>query len=240
MRTTKLGAVLASLALSAGTTAVLAAAPAHAATAAATATKVALDMSGHHQVKGVYGDYLGTLGGSVTFKQTDGSSATVTDGDAILQRRLPGRSWKGVKTDSDPSYLYFGTYGSHAHGNVKYRVHYLGGTGTGTDGSTYTWAPAFSNVVTVGTYWDLNDSGSCVGGCHLSGKLAPKAPHHKVTIQVKHGTWKRYKVVHTTSRSKYRAGVQATRGKGTKYRILVAGTKNLLQTKSIIYRAVRY
>lgn len=148
MRTTKLGAALASLAISAGTTAVLAAAPAQ----AATATKVTLDMSGHSKVKGVYGDYLGTLGGQVTFKQADGTTSTVSDGDAILQRRLPGKSWKAVKTDTDPGYLYYGTYGSHAHGNVKYRVHYLGGTGTGTDGNPYTWDPAFSDVVTVGTY----------------------------------------------------------------------------------------
>lgn len=236
MRTTKLGAALAALAISAGTTAVLAAAPAQ----AATATKVTLDMSGHSKVKGVYGDYLGTLGGQVTFKQADGTTSTVSDGDAILQRRLPGKSWKAVKTDTDPGYLYYGTYGSHAHGNVKYRVHYLGGTGTGTDGNPYTWDPAFSDVVTVGTYWDLNDTGSCSGGCHLAGKLVPKAPHHKVTIQVKHGSWTRYKVVHTTTRSRYRAGIQATRGRGTKYRILVGGTKNLLRTKSIIYRAGRY
>jgi hypothetical protein len=224
MLTTKLGAVLASLAVSAAATAVLAASPAQAATAT---TAASLDISGKTDVKGVFGDYIGYLDASVT----DSNGAAVSTGTANLQAKFPGKDWKTVKTDATPSYVDFGSYGSHAHGNVKYRLQYVGDS---------TYASSVSNVVTVGTYWDLNDSGACPRGCFLSGKLAPKAKHHKVTIQVKHGSWKRYKVVHTDSRSKYRAGVEATRGTGTKYRILVGGTKHLLKTKSGVYRAVRY
>ena len=223
MRTTKLGAVLASLAVSAATTAVLAASPAQ----AAAATTATLDIGSKTHVKGVYGDYLGYLDASVT----DSNGVSVSSGTANLQAKFPGQDWKTVKTDTDPSYIDFGSYGSHAHGNVKYRLQYVGDS---------TYASSVSNVVTVGTYWDLNDSGACPRGCFLSGKLAPKATHHKVTIQVKHGSWKRYKVVHTNSKSKYRAGVEATRGKGTKYRILVGGTTSLLKTTSVVYRAVRY
>ena len=62
MRTTKLGAVLASLAITTGTAAVLGAGPAQ----AATATKATLSMSGHHKTKAQYGGYVGNLVAGVT------------------------------------------------------------------------------------------------------------------------------------------------------------------------------
>lgn len=223
MRTTKLGAVLASLAISAGTTAVLAASPAQ----AATATTASLDISSKTHVKGAYGDYVGYLEASVT----DSNGVSVTTGTANLQAKFPGKDWKTVKTDTDPSYIDFGSYGSHARGNVRYRLQYVGDS---------TYDSSVSDVVTVTTYWKLNDEGTCVGGCRITGKLAPKARHHQVLIQVKHGSWKKYEVVKTDRHSRWKARVVATKGNGTLYRAVVAGTKNLHKTAGTVWRFYLY
>jgi hypothetical protein len=233
MQINKLAVVLASLATAAAMTAVLDAAPAQ----AATASKATLDLSGDTRVQGTYGDFVGIFGGGVTYIEADATTTTVNDGIAKLERRLPGGSWGVVRTDDSAGFLYFGSYGSHARGSARYRVHYLGGTGTDAGGNPITWDPTYSNVVTVGTFWNLNDYGHCTPGCHLHGRLAPKSTHHRVVIQAKHGVWKRYKVVHTDSRSRFRAYVTPTGGNGTKYRIVVAATPKLLQTTSGVYIA---
>jgi hypothetical protein len=227
MRTTKLGAVLASLAITTGTAAVLGAGPAQ----AATPTTVRLALGSEHKVAAKYKDYIGFFSGAVSYTQTDGSTAAVTAGKAVLQRKLPGKPWRNVKTDGDAYFLDYGTYGDHATGNMQYRVHYLGGT----DGTT-TWDPTYSNVVMVRTLWDLHENGTCKGGCHFFGKLSPKARNHRVLIQVKHGSWKKYKVVKTDRRSHWRANVVATFGNGTLYRAVVAGTRQETRTTSNIYR----
>jgi hypothetical protein len=223
MRMTKLGAVLASLAVTAGTAAVLGAGPAQ----AATATKATLYLSGETTLTEPYNTYLGGLSGEVT----DTAGDFVYYGNAVLQRRLPGKEWRNVKTDDTPGFVSFGSYGDRARGNVKYRVHYLGGT----DG-TNTWDPAYSNVVTVRTQWNLNENGVCTAGCRFYGKLAPKSRHHRVVIQVKHGSWKRYKVVRTNRRSKWSARVVATFGNGTLYRAVVGKTKHEIRTISHVWR----
>jgi hypothetical protein len=220
MRTTKLGAVLATLAITTGTTAVLAAGPAQAATPT---TTTFLASGGGHQVTVTYRDPIG-LYGSVK----DGTGNGATAGDAVLQRKLPGKSWKNIATDSTPDSLSFTL---RATGNVQYRVHYLGGT----DGTT-SWDPSWSSAVSVRTLWNLHESGTCVGGCRFFGKLSPKAKNHKVLIQVKHGSWKKYKVVRTNRRSHWSAKVVATWGKGTLYRAVVAKTAHEVRTFSQIYR----
>jgi hypothetical protein len=223
MRTTKLGAVLATLAITTGTTAVLAAGPAQAATPT---TTTFLGSPGGHQVTAVYRDSIALYGGV-----EDGTGTTVTAGDAVLQRKLPGKGWKNLATDSTPDSLSFGRAGSRAIGNMQYRVHYLGGT----DGTT-TWGASFSSVVSVRTLWNLHESGTCVGGCRFYGKLSPKAKNHRVTIQVKHRSWKTYKVVKTNRRSHWTAKVVATFGKGTLYRAVVGKTAHEVRTFSQIYR----
>jgi hypothetical protein len=228
MRTTKLGAVLASLALTTGTAAVLAAGPATA--QSDTPTQVALTLGGNAGVTARYGTFIGTFSTQVT---TDGITP-VTAGTTKLQRKLPGKDWRNVKTDDDASDgVSFGTYGDTARGNVKYRAHYLGGTDNGT---ATTYAASYSNTVIVRTAWNLNDHGVCSPKCRIYGKLAPKSKHHKILIQAKHGSWKRYKVVHTNARSHWSASVKPTRGNGTKYRAVVAGTKHLIKSYSTIYR----
>lgn len=217
MRFTKLGAALASLALTAGTATLLAAGPAQ----ADTATQTSLDLGGNTAWKVLYGSYLGTFGTQIT----DGTNQVMV-GAADLQQKLPGKDWKTVKSDADVSDgVSFGQYGSKARQNVKYRVHYLGGTDTDT-ATTYT--ESFSNTVVVLTAWDLHPKALCQSRCRFYGKLSPKAKHHKVLIQVKHHGWKRYRVVHTNSRSHWSAFVKPSRGKGTYYRAVVARTKHLI------------
>ncbi len=232
MRTKKLGAVLATLAITTGTAAMLGAGPAQA--EPNTAVTITLSLAGRSQVVAQFKDPVGgNLAGQVTYTLPDTTTSLVPVGDAVLQSRPFGTAtWKDVRTDADAGDLDYGTYGSHANGNTRYRVHYLGGT----DGTT-TWDPGFSNVVTVYTLWKLNEHGSCVGHCRLYGHLSPTAKHHTVTIQVKHGTWKKYKVVRTDAKSRWNAGVVATFGKGTLYRAVVRGNQQVVvPTASAIFR----
>ena len=94
MRTTTLGTVLASLAITAGTMTVLAAAPAQAATPA----QVTLSLDGRSQVVAPYKNFVGFFSGGVSYTAPDTSIVPVTAGDAVLQRRLPGKAWADVKT----------------------------------------------------------------------------------------------------------------------------------------------
>jgi hypothetical protein len=212
MRLTKFGAVLASLAVTIGASAVLSAAPAQ----AATATKATLSIGGHAKAKAQYGNLVGFLDASVT----DESGNPVT-GSTDLQQKVPGKNWKTVKTDTDSGFVDFGSYGSHAKGNVQYRLHYLGDA---------TFAPVFSNVVTVTTLWNFKDTSACPNGhCHISGKLIPKTKNHKILVQVKHGSWHKYRVLHTSAKGTYKVPVSGSR-KGTKYRIIIAATRTITAT----------
>ena len=236
MRIAKLGGIVTALVLAAGTTAVLTAVPAQ----AANSTTANLDISGRTHTKGTYGDYVGLLGGRVTYQESDGTTLDVNAGPADLERKLPGGRWKVVKTDDDAGFLYWGTYGSTARGNALYRAHYLGGTGTDLNGDPITWDPSYSNVVTVGTFWKLaRDASSCVPRCHLAGRIAPAVSHHKLVVQVKHHSWKRYKVTHTNRHSRFRVSVAAT-CRGAKYRIISTPTPRLLRTVWGVWTATRF
>lgn len=220
---TKLGVVVASLALTVGTTAILTAGPAE----AGTVTKATLTINnGHHKAKGQYGNFIGFMVGGVT----DGAGNPVDEGRADLQRKQPGKGWKTVMSFVDPTTLTIADYGSKAKGNVKYRLHYLGDA---------TYAPTYSDVVTVTTLWNFKDTSACPNGhCHISGKLIPKTRHHKILVQVKHGSWKKYRVLHTSAKGSYKVGVTGSRN-GTKYRIIIAGTKSIVATTKG-YRVIRY
>jgi len=96
-----------------------------------------------------------------------------------------------------------------------------------------TYAESFSNTVIVRTAWNLHPHAACPSRCKFYGKLSPKAKHHKVLIQVKHHGWKRYRVVHTNSRSHWTVYVKPSRGAGTYYRAVVAGTQRLIGNYAI-------
>jgi len=222
MRTTRLGALLASLAITTGTLALVTVGPTQA--SAPTATTATLTINSQTQVKGQYGNLVGFLDATVT----DGNGAPVSAGSAVLERQLPGRSWATVKTDSDGTDGFdFGSYGSHAKGNVRYRLQYLGGTDPVT---SVTYAAAVSGVVKVITLWGFKDTSACPNGhCHISGRLIPKTARHKIVVQVKHGSWVPYRTVRTSSTGSYRIGVTGSR-KGTKYRMIITGTKSITAT----------
>lgn len=120
-------------------------------------------------------------------------------------------------------------------GNANYRLYYTGGTDY-----SGTYSAAYSPVVKVKTYRALNDSGSCARGCHLKGHIKPTYKHKRVIIQVKKGHWKTYKKVKTNKASRFKVKVTASRGAGTKYRIVVKGNKQFTKTVSTVYRAYRY
>jgi hypothetical protein len=144
MRTTRLGAVLASLAITTGIVTVLADGPTQADTP--TATTATLAISQQTTVKGQYGDPHRLPRGQHRRRQRRGVFA----GSAVLQRRLPGKSWVNVKTDGD------GTDGSlrllrkSRQGQPAIPAPLPGGTDAVT---SVTYAPAYSNVVTVITLW---------------------------------------------------------------------------------------
>jgi hypothetical protein len=230
MRMSKVGALLASLTITTGTAAVLAAGPAQ---AADNATQSSLTLGVHSDgVAALYHSYLGTFSGMVTYDDSTVGTTPVTAGAADLQQKLPGHNWKTVRTDSNASDgVSFGNYGSTAKQNVKYRIHYLGGTDPVT--TTTTYAESYSNTVTVRTAWDLKPHALCTHKCRFYGKLAPKAKHHKVLIQVKHHGWKRYKVVRTNKHSHWTAFVKPKRGNGALYRAVVAGNKHLIKNYAL-------
>src|SRR5262249_44706205 len=150
---TKLGAALASLTFVGAATA-LSSGPAQAVTPA-TPTTAQLTMDHQTAVKGQYHDLIGYLETTID----DDHGGGVYAGSADLQRRLPGHGWKTVKHDADGSDgIGFGSYGSHATGNVAYRIHYLGGTDPNT---SITYAPSFSNTVVVTTLWKIKDTSGC-------------------------------------------------------------------------------
>jgi len=118
---------------------------------------------------------------------------------------------------------------------VRYRFHYLGGTDPDT---LVTYAPSYSNVVTVITLWNFNDTSACPNGrCHIGGRLIPRTKHHKIIVQVRHGSWQPYRVVRTTTRGTYRIPVTGS-ARGTKYRMIITGTKQLTATVAH-YRVTR-
>jgi len=230
MRMTRIAAVAASLAITTGSAALLTQTSAQADTTSTTTTSLAVN----HQTSAVgqYGAFTGYLDVSVS----DGLGGGVYTGSAVLQHRLPGQAWTDVKTDSDGTDgISFGSYGSHARSNVRYRVHYLGGTDPDT---ATTYEPSYSGVVTVVTLWNFKDTSACPHArCHISGRLIPRTKHHKIVVQVKHGSWKRYRVVRTGATGGYRIGVTGSRA-GTRYRMIITGTRSISPTVKI-YRVVR-
>jgi hypothetical protein len=223
MRMTKLGAAMASLAITTVGATALATAPAQAGVTAGTPTTVHLsftDPATGHQYSGwrvLYGDHVAII----TTVISDGTNAP-TAGTATLQRRLPGAGWKTLQTDSD---LTDGvTFNSpKAAGNAFLRVEYSGGT----DGTT-TWTASTSNQTQILTYWNFHMKLKFVGRTGVMyGTLSPHVKNHRILIQVQHNGWKKYKVIHTDGKSHWSARVTPGHNRYITYRAVVAGTKSL-------------
>ena len=112
---------------------------------------------------------------------------------------------------------------------MRYRVHYLGGT---DPASTTTYAPSYSNVVRSARM-EPPPEGQLHGSVPVLRQAVPKAKHHRILIQVKHHGWKRYQVIRTNRRSHWSVSVKPSRGNGTYYRAVVAGTRHLITTYAL-------
>jgi hypothetical protein len=226
-RRTKLAAALASLTMASATTALLAVAPADA--DVATTTTASLTFNGAMSVTAQYGKPIAPLVASVS----DPEDASVTAGSAVLQQRLPGKSWKIVKTDSDGTDGFgFGSYGSHAKGDVFYRLHYLGGTDPDTSTA---YAPSFSPIIRVVTLWNFRDKIACPRACHVSGHLIPRTKHHAIVLQVKHaGAWHHVANTRTTSRGSFRVQLPYVR-RDTTFRVVFTRTATINATGLIVH-----
>jgi hypothetical protein len=171
---------------------------------------------------------------TLTTTISDGTAAP-TNGTATLQRRLPGKTWKTTATDTDVSDGVAFT-SPKAVSNAFYPVQYSGGT----DGVT-TWAASTSNAVQVLTYWNFHEKIRFVGTQGLMhGVLSPHVKRHRILIQVKHGSWKRYKVIRTDRRSRWSVRVAPGRGHYTQYRAVVAGTKRLQKSYALAKFKITY
>jgi hypothetical protein len=221
---------LASLAIATGTVTALAAQPASA--SAKTPVNLMIELGGSANIRATYKQEIGTFTASVTYV-AGGTTSSVTAGKVDLQRKLPGQHWKTVRTDSDPSTIRFGKYGSHSTGNMLYRLHYHGGT----DGTT-TWASGFSYAISVETTWNLHEKATCASGCRLYGKLSPRTKHQKIEIEVQNpsnGNWKLYEVVRSDSRSRWSAHVKTTVA-GRIYQPVAVGSRHETTTTGEAYR----
>ena len=232
MRRSRFSAVLVATAMALGGTALLAG-PAEAAT-----SSIQISIDSKTTVKAAYGDYIGGVDGTVTGVGDQGQALTADAGQVDLEALYPGKDWVVVATDTDPGYLYFENAAQKAKGNVQYRVHYYGGTGHDANYDEYPMPAAYSNVVTVRTFWKLTTNGGLCRHhkCPLSGNIKPKTNHVKVLLQRrKHGNWTKLQAQRTNRRGQFHFAIRQQRNKGFKLRVIVKGTKNISAAKSETY-----
>ncbi|WP_395659382.1 hypothetical protein [Nocardioides sp.] len=160
----------------------------------------------------VYGETL-----SLSIEVSAGGSQ-VYDGTLTVQRRLPGRHWKTVKTSSS-AYLYDSV---RAVGNATYRVLYSG---------TSEYEPSSAGAIShVQRKLAIKNVGT--RRVVLSGTVSPKY-HGKVTIFRKHGKkWSRYKTLRTNAQSHFSTPLPAPRRGRYYWKIELPGTKSFATTQS--------
>lgn len=228
MRARRLLGTLTATVMAVGTmTLVGAASPA----AAATATKITsgnakkwISISSRSSNQPGAPAYGSTISLSIEVETTSGEQ--VYDGALKVQRQVPGKEWKTVKSSSS-AYLYDSI---KAVGNAKYRVLY-----SGTADYAATWAGVSSKVQRKVDY-------SNVGSRHvvLRGKVSPKY-HGKVTILKKQGKkWKRYKVVKTTTKGVFRSPLPAPRRGRYYWQLVISKSKAFTTTKSARFYTYSY
>lgn len=241
MRRPKLTAVLTSLCVATAGTTALVAGPAHADdTPIPTTVQLSFtdpsDGTQYGAWSALYGDPVGPLTGAVS----DGTAPPPV-GTATLEQRLPGGDWTATtQVDDDVSDgVTFTT--PKARSNVRYRVQYAGGT---DDATLTTWSPSTSNSVRVLAYWKFKPTKARYRhGLVFTwwGALAPRVDHHKVLIQVKNGSsWKKYKVVRTNAKSRWKVRVKAGHNRWVRYRAVVTRTKTLHKNGTAAKFKVRF
>ncbi len=217
MRTTRLGAVLASLAIPPARRRLLAQPPHRPPRPAATTTKLALNQ--HKTVEGVYGQLVGSLRGNIA----DDHGGLVFAGTAVLQRQLPGKGWKNVKSDHDGAGRdRFGTNGQPRQGQRAVPRALPGWDGPHTPRPALRRSPTSSLVTLLEAQ---RVTASCAADATSAASWARRPSTTRSRSRSSTAGWKRYKVVHTNAKSKWTVAVTAHARQGTLYRAVVGGTK---------------
>lgn len=145
-------------------------------------------------------------------------STQVYDGNLTVQRQLPGKDWKTIKT-STTAYLYDSI---KAVGNANYRVIY---SGSGD------YAPSSDGVSSkVQRKLDYQD----VGGrtVVLAGKVSPSFKGKVLVFKQQGKKWKKFKTLKTDKKGKFRTPLPAPRTGRYYFRLEIPASRAFTKTQS--------
>ena len=145
-------------------------------------------------------------------------STQVYDGTLTVQRQLPGKDWKTIKT-SDSAYLYDSI---KAVGNANYRVLY---SGSGD------YAPSSDGVSSkVQRKLAYRD----VGGrtVVLAGKVSPKFKGKVLLFKQQGKKWKKFKTLRTSKKGTFRTPLPAPRSGRYYFRLEIPASRAFTKTQS--------
>ncbi|RYJ05105.1 MAG: hypothetical protein EON52_13315 [Actinomycetales bacterium] len=191
---------------------------------AATATKIVGGTEGQSWIYRSYSS-AGQPGGPVfgdtlrlDIEVQDANGAQVYDGTLTVQRQLPGKSWKTLKT-STSAYLYDSI---KAAGNANYRVLYSGaGDFSPSDAGVKSKVQRKIEIKNVGDRKVV-----------LQGKVSPKYKG-KVVIFKKNGKkWKKVKTVRTNKKSTFRTPLPAPRSGRYYWNVKIKGSKTFAPSQT--------
>lgn len=193
-------------------------------TSAATATKIVGGTDGKSWIYRSYSS-AGQPGGPVfgdtlrlDIEVVDANGAQVYDGTLTVQRKLPGKGWKTLKT-STSAYLYDSI---KAAGNATYRVSY-----SGSGDFSPSTAGAKSKVQRKIAIKNVGDRKVV-----LQGKVSPKYKG-KVMIFKKNGKkWKKIKTVRTNKKSTFRTPLPAPRSGRYYWNVKIKGSKKFAASQT--------
>ncbi|GAA4381480.1 hypothetical protein [Nocardioides caricicola] len=145
-------------------------------------------------------------------------SSQVYDGTLTVQRQLPGKDWKTIKTSSS-AYLYDSI---KAVGNANYRVLY---SGSGD------YAPSSAGVSSqVQRKLDYSN----VGGrtVVLAGKVSPKYKGKIAIFKQQGKKWKKFKTIKSNRKGKFRTPLPAPRSGRYYFKIEIPASRAFAKTQS--------
>lgn len=228
----RLGGLLAALALGL-TTLSVAAAPADAATTVNCSSRVTLEAGG---AVVEYGESM-YLTASVKHTCPGEAETNTYYGNVVLQRALPGQGWTNVAVEEAGGYVSFDT-ASTATATASYQAVYQGGSGYDES-----YAAVTSNTIQVSVIRKVTLKDKSRGG-HIVGrfKITPATGlvGKKLTFQVKTGKkWKKYKKVKVRRGGVLKSTFRGSR-KGVQYRLIVPAASGLSGYVYGPYRARAY
>lgn len=189
-----------------------------------TAAQAATDTTRAVSVQLKTGDLTLEHGATLNLLARATSGGRDVDADAnpiALQRRIAGGAWQTIRRSDTGEF-----WQVRAADTARYRVHYLGGTSTAADGSTTTWQPAYSRVVTAKVRhritWRAFDDGHQVG---FRGRVSPKVTK-RVSYQTRTGgAWRTIKKFRLTRGHQFKLAMNGANGQ--KFRLLVPGSRTV-------------